>query len=288
MAWIGEPDPYRATRTVVDEADDGKRLERAVVHGLRSLADDRPTTAGEILDALGADQAMTAAGRQRDDAKPSAHGGAEFTRWMVKVGRANRDPLATLSKRNEATDRRHVRRVLTTEELATLSAAAETGPTVGAADGPTRATVYALAAMAGLRHGEIAKLKRTDFDLESRTLGVRATVAKNRTETYLPIHPGLAGRLAAWFDAHAIEPTDPSPFGWVGKVNTAGLLRVDLAAAGIDYATDSGVVDFHALRVTFITSLHRAGVPLATAQKLARHSDPKLTSNVYGKMDLFD
>ncbi|MGL5094021.1 MAG: tyrosine-type recombinase/integrase, partial [Planctomycetia bacterium] len=95
-----------------------------------------------------------------------------FTRWMVKVGRANRDPLATLSKRNEATDQRHVRRALTTEELTRLLAAAENGPTVGVADGPTRATVYALAAMAGLRHGEIAKLKRTDFDLEARALRV--------------------------------------------------------------------------------------------------------------------
>ena len=117
---------------------------------------------------------------------------------------------------------------------------------------------------------------------------MRATVAKNRTEAYLPIHAGLVGRLAAWFDAYGVEPTDPSPFGWVAKTKTAEMVRVDLAAAGIDYETETGVVDFHALRVTFITSLHRAGVPLATAQKLARQSDSKLTSNVYGRMDLFD
>jgi site-specific recombinase XerD len=39
--------------------------------------------------------------------------------------------------------------------------------------------------------------------------------------------------------------------------------------------------DFHANRHTFISNLGRAGVPLATAQKLARHADPKLTANVY-------
>ncbi|MGL5095932.1 MAG: tyrosine-type recombinase/integrase, partial [Planctomycetia bacterium] len=211
-----------------------------------------------------------------------------FTRWMVRTGKAERDPTTTLSRRNAAVDRRHVRRALTTGELTKLLATAEAGPTIGPCDGPTRATVYALAALAGLRHGEIAKLKRTDFDLESRTLRVRATVAKNRAETYLPIHAGLSDRLATWFAAYHVALDAAAPFAWVGKVNTAELVRFDLAAAGIDYSADSGVVDFHALRVTFITSLHRAGVPLATAQKLARHSDPKLTSNIYGKMDLFD
>jgi hypothetical protein len=43
--------------------------------------------------------------------------------------------------------------------------------------------------------------------------------------------------------------------------------------------------DFHANRHTFISRLGRSGVSLLTAQKLARHSDPRLTANVYNHLD---
>ncbi len=64
--------------------------------------------------------------------------------------------------------------------------------------------------------------------------------------------------------------------------------RRDLAAAGIVYETDLGFADFHSLRVTFATLLARAGVPLAMAQRLMRHSTPTLTANVYTKIELHD
>ena len=48
------------------------------------------------------------------------------------------------------------------------------------------------------------------------------------------------------------------------------------------------VVDFHALRSTYATLLGRQGVPLVMAQQLMRHSDPKLTSNVYTRFELHD
>ncbi len=44
-----------------------------------------------------------------------------------------------------------------------------------------------------------------------------------------------------------------------------------------------GRVGFHALRVTFVTNLARAGVPLAQAQKLAGHCSPLLTSSIYSR-----
>jgi hypothetical protein len=40
--------------------------------------------------------------------------------------------------------------------------------------------------------------------------------------------------------------------------------------------------------LAFITHLSLGGVPLAVAQKLARHSDPRLTSNVYTSLGLAD
>ena len=81
------------------------------------------------------------------------------------------------------------------------------------------------------------------------------------------------------------------------------MMRVDLAAARsawlkeardeeeksqrersdfLTYQDKNGLfADFHANRHTFISNLGRAGVSLTTAQKLARHSDPKLTANTY-------
>ena len=41
------------------------------------------------------------------------------------------------------------------------------------------------------------------------------------------------------------------------------------------------VVDTHSLRHGYISALALAGVPVKVAQTLARHSDPKLTMNVY-------
>src|SRR5262249_3535011 len=43
------------------------------------------------------------------------------------------------------------------------------------------------------------------------------------------------------------------------------------------------VLDFHALRVTLGTRLSDANVPLVRAQRIMRHSDPKLTANLYTK-----
>ena len=65
-------------------------------------------------------------------------------------------------------------------------------------------------------------------------------------------------------------------------------LRKDLAAAKIAVVTPAGVVDFHALRTTYGTLLARAGVSLAQAQKLMRHSTPALTANIYTRLQMDD
>lgn len=45
---------------------------------------------------------------------------------------------------------------------------------------------------------------------------------------------------------------------------------------------------FHDLRGTTATLLARAGVGLVIAQRLLRHSDPRLTANIYSRVDLAD
>ena len=61
------------------------------------------------------------------------------------------------------------------------------------------------------------------------------------------------------------------------------------AGGGSAYEDSDGrFLDFHALRVTYGTSLARAGVRLQTAQRLLRHSTPVLTANVYTRLELHD
>ena len=52
------------------------------------------------------------------------------------------------------------------------------------------------------------------------------------------------------------------------------------------YRNHAGLyADFHSCRHLFITSLERAGVSPKMAQTLARHSDIRLTMNIYSHVD---
>jgi len=60
------------------------------------------------------------------------------------------------------------------------------------------------------------------------------------------------------------------------------LAEQDLAAAGIPKKDEMDrVVDVHALRKSFVTHLRMQGVEVEDAQRLARHSDVKLTQDIY-------
>ena len=62
------------------------------------------------------------------------------------------------------------------------------------------------------------------------------------------------------------------------------MMLADRKAAGIEFTVEGKILDLHSLRVSFVTNLPRSGVPLATVQKLARHSDPRLTANTYAHL----
>ena len=66
------------------------------------------------------------------------------------------------------------------------------------------------------------------------------------------------------------------------------MLAIDLKAAGIAPETDSGTVDFHALRGTYISHLVSSGASVKTCQVLARHSTASLTIGIYAKASLHD
>jgi len=142
--------------------------------------------------------------------------------------------------------------------------------------------LYLVAANTGLRVAELASLTPEAFDLTSEPPTVECSPAytKNGEEAILPLRSDLAATLGPWLSKEPEgEPVWPGT--WAKKAS-AKMLRVDLAAAGIDYEDASGrYADFHSLRHTFVSNLARAGVHPRTAQALARHSKIDLTMSVY-------
>ena len=76
---------------------------------------------------------------------------------------------------------------------------------------------------------------------------------------------------------------------WIEEATTPEERQVREQSDFLTYQDDDGLfADFHSNRHTFITNLERAGVSPRTAQSLARHSDIRLTMNVYTHISLHD
>ena len=76
---------------------------------------------------------------------------------------------------------------------------------------------------------------------------------------------------------------------WIKAAGDPAQRRERCRSDFLAYIDDDGrVVDFHALRATYITMLVKSGASVKEAQELARHSDPKLTMNVYTKLGIHD
>jgi len=210
-----------------------------------------------------------------------------FTRWAWRERLIGEDPLVGLQRRNAETDRRRKRRALTKAEFETLVLATQKSKRsyLGCDyhfPPSTRAMLYTVAAYTGLRASEVASLKKQNFDFEAMTFSVEAENAKNKRATTLPLSPILASKLKAWFPSLSSDRLFPG--SWADRFLAGRFLKRDLKRTKIDRTG----VDFHSLRVTFITWLSIAGVSMPKAQKLARHSDPKLTMNVYTSLNCDD
>jgi hypothetical protein len=55
------------------------------------------------------------------------------------------------------------------------------------------------------------------------------------------------------------------------------MIQLDLEAAGLAFRTEAGTRCFYALRNSYISAFLDAGKSIAQAQRLARHSDARLT-----------
>jgi integrase len=206
----------------------------------------------------------------------------------VKNRRTPYDALVSLSRQNAEVDVRHPRRALGADLFAQLVEAARVGKAFRGLTGPDRAILYTTAAYTGLRASELASLTPESFELDAAlpTLTVEAAYSKRRRQDTIVLRPDLAKLLGEY-----ITPKEPGCPLWPGTWVDIGaeMVRLDLAAAGIPYADERGLLyDFHALRHEFITGLVTAGVSPKAAQDLARHSDIRLTMNVYTHLGLHD
>jgi len=173
--------------------------------------------------------------------------------------------------------------------------------------GPERAMLYHLAVGTGFRANELRNLTPESFDLDADppTVTVQAAYSKHRRKDVQPIRRDLADLLRPWL---ARKEADRPVFAMPDK--PIKLIRTDLDAAREAWIKEARsdeernerrqsyflayrdgarrVVDFHALRHTYISRLVASGANIKVAQELARHSTPTLTLGRYAHVQLVD
>jgi integrase len=149
-----------------------------------------------------------------------------------------------------------------------------------------RSPLYKIAALTGLRKGELRQLQWRDVRLDQTKpiIKLRPEANKARREEVLPLHPAAAATMLS------LRPEPFDPLGTIFPVlPRPSTFRQDLKRADIPYRdADRRFGDFHSLRYSFCTMLARAGVPIRTAMELMRHRDPRLTVELYvdaGQLD---
>ena len=214
----------------------------------------------------------------------------QFCRWLVADGRMPENPLEYLKGLNPKTDIRRERRALTLEEAHQLIEVTSKGPKDSGMTGKERAMLYVLALNTGLRASELASLTWASFDFDnvSPTVRVLAAYSKHRRDDILPLRHDIAAKFEKWWIMSG-EEADETVFPQFDSTKGARMLRRDLAVAGISYRDSAGrVIDFHALRHSFISNLNQSGASPKVAQSLARHSTISLTMDTYTHLGLFD
>jgi len=275
-------------------ASDAERTAR--VRRARVLLVDRcglvfpSPRAGELarseLGKLAADGQLSTTTRNRYAAAARA-----FERWGVKRRRFEPMGLEELSDLRTVDARRYG--VLTPEQGARLLAWVEAGPTrEGRADGngwsmpgPTRALVYRLAMLSGLRANELRTLTRADLDLSSSapSIRIRAVNAKSGKDQRVPLREDLRAALEAHVRSlHPGARVFRLPNGNLARL----LLKPDLLGAGLPTEDEAGErVVFHSLRHCFGSWLAESGAAPVDAQSLMRHSDLRTTQRYLHVME---
>jgi len=225
-----------------------------------------------------------------------------FASWCVRMNRLESNPLKVVERLDEQRDRRRERRALTDDELARLMEVAEQRG---------RKAWYPTAVLAGLRKGDLQRLKWCDIDFNENTITIREGKAK-RVDV-IPLHSQLADELRKRQAASLSTPqakvfpqtvTDRTR---LGDFLRAGLAREEVIVDDngkpvmtgkgkrqrpktriVTEDADGRVIDLHAMRTTLGTKLARQGVPPQITQRIMRHSDYRTTDRHYTVLGLTD
>jgi len=210
-----------------------------------------------------------------------------FCRWLVRRNRMMRDPTTALEPLNVEEDRRLQRRALNDDEAEKLITATYTSENVFRhLTGEDRAMLYLLSQRTGLRRRELQLLSPDAFDFSKIpvVITVKAANSKRRRIEHIPLPKDVGESFEKYLSS---KPPNDSIWSGSWWRKSAEMIRRDLESAGVAIEDDQGrVIDFHGLRTTFITNLSRAGILPAVVQKLARHSDIKLTMGTYTQMEM--
>ncbi len=225
-----------------------------------------------------------------------------FCRWAADYGRSPRNPLPSslVPKFDENADRRRLSRAMSLTELGRLlDALLDADKLLGSYFGHNkrqakaakmRRAFYQLVANTGLRWGETSRLRWGDLHLDEGLVIVPAGQTKNGKRAELPLVNPVVDSLRELCPAEAGETervftSTPTLRTWKDDLKRAGILGENDEG----YVDDRGRrLDRKCLRMSYCTWLKHAGVDLRDAQQLMRHSDPKLTSNVYTDFRLHD
>ena len=207
-----------------------------------------------------------------------------FLNWAEQDQRIIRNPIANLDKPDRDSK---LKGVLTPEQFVHLiKTTFEKNILIGRTTGRERAVLHALAGCTGLRRKELLTLTWDDISLsaDNAYVRVKACLAKNAKEAKQPIPPFIVSVLTA-LKASTRPKLSERVFVSFGMwINTAELIRDDLTAAGIELTDkDGNEICFHSLRNSYISFLANSQTPAKVVQKLARHSDPRLTFNTYAR-----
>ena len=207
-----------------------------------------------------------------------------FLNWAEQDQRIIRNPIAKLGKPKRDSEKKGI---LTAEQFVHLiKNASEKNVLIGRTTGQERAVLYLLAGMTGLRRKELLNLCWNDINLsaDSAFVRVKASIAKNGKQAEQPVPPILVHVLTS-LKAHARPNANDRVFTSFSKwINTAELIREDLAVAGLELIDREGnEICFASLRNSYISFLANSQTPAKVVQKLARHSDPRLTFNTYAR-----
>jgi integrase len=184
--------------------------------------------------------------------------------------------------------------------------------------------LFATALYTGLRKGELLGLRKRDVDLERRLLTVGRSwdrdITKGGREDVIPIAAELVPYLERALDESPTELVFPAEDGSMMRrdVSLEGVLRRALGRAGIatgwrhvcrkkgcghfERAPNAALrrcpkdgrklwpkpqvrpIRFHDIRHSTASLLMMSGANPAAVQRILRHSDPRLTTEVYGHL----